>query len=79
MASTPEEIQADIEQQRERLARTVDELSARLDVKSRARARLARWRSAATTSEGQVRPEVLSGAAAVSAAVVVILLRRRRH
>ena len=38
---TPEQIQAEIEQQREQLARTVDQLGRKLDVKSRAQARVA--------------------------------------
>ncbi len=37
---TPEEIQADIEVQREQLADTVDALSAKLDVKSQAKAKV---------------------------------------
>ena len=38
---TPEEIQAEIEQQREQLAGTLDALSAKLDVKSQAQAKVA--------------------------------------
>ena len=39
--STPEEIQADIERQREQLAQTVDDLGHKLDVKAQARAKVA--------------------------------------
>ena len=38
---SPEEIQAEIEQQREQLAGTLDALSAKLDVKSQAQAKVA--------------------------------------
>jgi hypothetical protein len=40
--STPEEIQADIERQREQLAETVDQLTQKLDVKTQAKARISR-------------------------------------
>jgi hypothetical protein len=40
MSRSPQEIDAEIEAQREHLADTLDQLAARLDLKSRARARL---------------------------------------
>ena len=42
MTKTPEEIQADIERQREQLAETVDQLTQKLDVKTQAKARISR-------------------------------------
>ena len=39
--STPEEIQADIERQREQLAETVDQLTQKLDVKAQTKAKVA--------------------------------------
>lgn len=54
---TPAEIEAEIAAQRERLADTVDQLTSRLDVKSRARARVADARASATTPDGRPRPE----------------------
>ena len=45
---SPEEIQAEIEQTRQELGETVDALSARLDVKTRAREKVAASRQQAT-------------------------------
>jgi len=77
--STPEEIQADIERQREQLAQTVDELGHKLDVKAQTRAKVAEVKDRATTDEGKPRPELLGAAAAVVATVgLLIWLRSRR-
>jgi hypothetical protein len=65
---TPDELEAQIEAQREQLAHTVDQLGDKLDLKAQAKARL-----------GRVRPQ--SVAAFVGAAVVVgglVWWRRRR-
>ena len=87
---TPEEIQADIESQRARLAQTVDQLGQKLDVKSQAKskaedvkaqtqAKVAEVREISTTDDGKPRPELLGAAAAVVVGVgLVIWLRRRR-
>ena len=69
--STPEDIQADIERQREQLAQTVDELGHKLDVKAQTRERVSDVKDRATTDEGKPRPEVLGVA-------VLIWLPRRR-
>ncbi len=53
--STPEEIQADIEQQREQLAETVDQLAHKLDVKAQASAKVDELKDRATTDDGQAR------------------------
>jgi MYXO-CTERM domain-containing protein len=77
--STPEEIQADIERQREQLAQTVDELGHKLDVKAQAKARVAEVRERATTDDGNPRPEVIGVAAAVVLGVgLLVWLRSRR-
>jgi MYXO-CTERM domain-containing protein len=77
--STPEEIQADIERQREQLADTVDQLTHKLDVKAQAKNKVADVRDRATTDDGKPRPEVLGVAAAVVLGLgLVIWLRRRR-
>lgn len=81
MSQTPEEIQADIERQREELAQTVDQLSAKLDVKSQAKAKFADAKSNATTDSGKPRPEIIGAAAGAAAGVValsVIGWRRKR-
>ena len=78
-SKSPEEIEAEILEQRERLAETVDQLSAKLDVKSRARSKVADVKDRATTTEGSPRPEVLAAAGSLAAMVVVLLVWRLRR
>jgi len=83
---TVEELQADVERQREELAETVEQLTAKADVKGRAKARISdttqqararaadlvvRGRDAATTPEGRPTPVALAAAAGLVTAVVV--------
>jgi hypothetical protein len=75
---SPEEIQADIEQQREQLAGTLDALSAKLDVKAQAQAKVAEVKDKATTPSGRPRTEVLVfGATVIVVAVALVMWRRR--
>ena len=76
---TPEQIEAEIALQREQLADTVDELAAKLDVKSRATEKVTSLKDSATTESGKPRPEVLAAAGSLAAMAVVILLWRRRR
>jgi uncharacterized protein YjbJ (UPF0337 family) len=77
--STPAEIQADIDRQREQLAQTVDALGHKLDVKSQAQAKVAQVKDRATTDTGKPRPEVVAaGVVSVAAVVALIWWRRRR-
>jgi uncharacterized coiled-coil protein SlyX len=62
---TPDELEAQIEVQREQLADTVDQLTQKLDVKAQARARLTRLRA----QLGEVQPQAV--AAFVGTAVLV--------
>ena len=80
-SQSPEEIQAEIEQQREQLAGTLDALSAKLDVKSQAQAKVADVKDRATTDDGKPRPEVLAAAGSLVAmiAVLVVWKYRRSH
>ena len=66
---SPEQIEADIAQQREQLADTVDALTAKLDVKAQAGAKVDEVKHRATTDSGKPRPEVV--AAGVAALVAV--------
>jgi len=75
---TPEQLEAEIALQRERLAGTVDQLAAKLDVKAQAQQRMASLRVAATTGTCQPRTEVLAAAGSLVAMAVVLLLWRRR-
>lgn len=75
---SPAQLEAEIEAQRLGLAETVDQLTAKLDVKSHARARAAEARDRATTADGKPRPEVVAAAGAL-VAVVVALVALRRH
>lgn len=76
---TPEELEADVEAQREQLAGTVDELAAKLDVKSQAQAKVASLKDSATTDDGTPRPEVLAAVGSLVAMVVVLVLWRHRR
>jgi hypothetical protein len=72
------DLEAQIEEQREQLAETVDQLSHKLDVKAQAKERAAQVAERATTDSGKPRPELV--AAVVGAVVVTGLLvwwRRR--
>jgi len=75
----PDQIAADIESQREQLAHTVDQLSARLDVKSRTRAKMAELKDRATTVDGSPRPEVIAAAGSLVAIAVVLVIWRLRR
>ncbi len=75
---TPEQIEADIERQREHLAETVDALHHRLDVKAQAQARVADLKDRATTDGGAPPPELVAAGAAALAGVTLLIRRRRR-
>jgi hypothetical protein len=75
---SPDDIQADIEQQREHLAETVDQLAHKLDVKAQGKAKVEDLKNRVTTDDGKPRPEVVAGAAAVFAVFVVLVWWRRR-
>ncbi len=75
---TPEQIEAEIEAQRTQLAGTVDELAARLDLKSRAQEKVSSLKDSATTDAGAPKTEVLVAAGSLVAMAVVLLLWRRR-
>jgi len=90
MSKTPEEIQEDIEQQREQLAQTVDQLGHKLDVKAQGKAKiedvkaqtqakLVEAKELSTTDDGKPRPEVLGAAAAVLVGVAMIIWLRQRR
>ena len=86
---TPAEIEADIEVQREKLAGTLDALTAKMDVKSQARAKVSDARTTTRTKvadakqravryDGRPRPELLAfGTTVVVAAAVVVWWRHR--
>ena len=76
---TPEQLEADVEAQREKLAGTVDELAAKLDVKSQAQEKVASLKESATTDDGKPRPEVLAAVGSLVAMAVVLVLWRRHR
>jgi hypothetical protein len=67
---TPEQIEAEIEAQREQLAATVDQLTAKLDVKSQARHK---------ANQLKDRPAAMGAAASLVAMAVAAWWWRRRH
>lgn len=75
---TPEQIEAEITAQRAQLADTVDQLAAKLDVKSRARAKVADVKHRATTDDGSPRTEVLAAAGSLVAMALVLAWWRHR-
>ena len=83
---TAQEIQQEIEQTRERLGETVDELAARAHVAARVRARAAEMKARASDLSGQMRQSETMRrrwpvAVAVGVAVVgsALFWRRRRR
>jgi hypothetical protein len=76
---SPEELEAEIAVQRARLAEDVDQLTAKLDVKSRARTQVARLKDSATTADGSPRPEVLAAAGSLVAIAIVLMVWRARR
>lgn len=78
-SQSPEEIQAEIEQQREQLAGTLDALSAKLDVKSQAQAKVKEVKGRAMTDTGRLRTElIVVGATVVVVAAALVWWRRSR-
>ncbi|WP_374455921.1 DUF3618 domain-containing protein [Nocardioides sp.] len=77
---SPEELEAEVALQREQLAGTVDDLAAKLDVKSQAQQKVADLKDSATTDTGAPRPEVLAAGGSLAAmALVLIVWRLRRN
>lgn len=75
----PAQIQAEIEATRAQLGRTVDELSARLDVPARAKERAARARDTAVETYRESPPAVIGAGVALAALVLGLgVLRRKR-
>ena len=82
MSQSPEELESQIEEQREQLAGTIDALAAKLDVKSQAQAKVSEVKATAkertTTPEGKPRPELLAAGAALVVVVVALVWWRKR-
>ena len=77
MSDTIAAKEREVERNREQLAQTVDALHDKLDVKSKAQARLRETRDRATTADGKPKPVVMAGAAAVVVGVVGLIWWRR--
>jgi ElaB/YqjD/DUF883 family membrane-anchored ribosome-binding protein len=75
----PDQIKAEIDATREQLARTVDELSARLDVPARAKESAARARDTAVETYRESPPLVIGAAVALVGLVVGLMIVRRKR
>ena len=77
--SDPATLEADIVRQREQLARTVDALSHKLDVKEQAGHKVSELKDAATTDDGRPRPTVVLAAVALVGGLALLVWWRREH
>jgi hypothetical protein len=75
---TTEQIEADIERQRDDLAETVDQLTHKLDMKAQAKARASDLQDRATTDTGKPRPGLVAAAVSLVAVVAALVWWRRR-
>jgi Protein of unknown function (DUF3618) len=75
---TPDQMEAEISAQRDQLAETVDQLTAKLDVKSQAQAKVIDMKHRATTESGKPRPLLLAAAGSLVAAGLTLVWWRRR-
>jgi hypothetical protein len=75
---TPEQMEADIAAQREQLADTVDQLTAKLDVKAHAQAKVTDIKDRATTDSGKPAPPLLAAIGAVVVVTAALVWWRRR-
>jgi hypothetical protein len=72
------DLEAEIEEQREHLADTVDQLAHKLDVKAQAKERAEDLKQRMTNDEGKPRPVVYATVAGVLVATGLLVWWRRR-
>lgn len=72
------ELEAEIEEQREQLAETVDQLAHKLDVKAQAKERSQQVADRATTDTGRPRPALVGAVAGVVVLTGLLVWWRRR-
>lgn len=77
-SNDPDAIKAEIDATREQLARTVDELSSRLDVPARARERVLRTKDTAVETYRESPPIVIGAVAVVGLVIGLVIVRRKR-
>lgn len=75
---TPEQMEAEIEAQRQQLADTVDQLTTKLDVKAQAEATVTDIKHRATTDSGRPAPGLVAATGAVVLATAALVWWRRR-
>jgi hypothetical protein len=75
---TTTQLEAEIEEQREQLGETVDQLAHKLDVKSQAKERAQLVADRVTTDEGRPRPDLVAAAVGVMVLTGLLVWWRRR-
>jgi hypothetical protein len=78
-AGDPAAIEAEIEARREHLASTIDEIAARLDVRTPAQERALRTRDTVVETYRESPPAVVGAALVLVGLVVTVVVRRRRR
>lgn len=76
--TTPDQLERELEAQRQALAETVAQLQAKFDLKARAREQVRVWRAQVTSDSGAPRPGFLAGVAGVLVLLGLAVWRRRR-
>jgi hypothetical protein len=78
-ARDPDQIKAEIEATRDQLSRTVDQLSARLDVPARAREKAFRARDTLVETYRESPPVVIGAGLALAGLVLGLIVVRRKR
>lgn len=76
--TTPDQLEQELEAQRQALALTMAQLQAKFDVKTRVREQARTWQAQAMSDSGSPRPGFVAGVAGVLLVLGLAIWRRRR-